>query len=354
MNSRDGELFIETGERSEYDVEFADGDAGKRIDAAIAEYLPQMSRSRAQYLIEEGAVTLEGREAPLQKSYRVKPGDAVHLSDPVRIPLKVKPENIHITIVYEDDDVIVIDKPKGMVVHPSPGHETGTLVNALLYLAHRSGRGLPVINGEVRPGIVHRIDKNTSGLIVAAKTDAAHRGLSRQFAEHSITREYAAIAVGPFKGDEGVIDLPVGRDPADRKKQKALGPDGAAAYPNSRLPFGQAGSLAAPEPPPGFRRAVTHWRVSERIGGYTVLTLRLETGRTHQIRVHLARVGRPVLGDDLYGPARTAASNRKRGESQYLHARSLGFVHPRSGEYVEFTSGLPEYFERKLAELRKR
>ncbi|MDR1043191.1 MAG: hypothetical protein LBL54_04725, partial [Clostridiales Family XIII bacterium] len=306
-----GELFIETGECAEYDVEFAGGDAGKRLDAALAACLPEISRSRAQYLIEEGAVTLKGRETTLQKSYRIKPGDAVHVSDPVRIPLRAEPERIDITVVYEDDDVIVIDKPKGMVVHPAPGHETGTLVNALLYLAHRGGRKLPVINGEVRPGIVHRIDKNTSGLIVAAKTDAAHRGLSRQFAEHSITRGYAAIAVGAFKEDEGVIDMPVGRDPADRKKQKALAPDKAASYSGLR-PQADPGPASAPQP--GFRRAVTHWRVEERIGEYTLLTLRLETGRTHQIRVHLAQIGRPVLGDDLYGPARVAESNRKKGE----------------------------------------
>jgi 23S rRNA pseudouridine1911/1915/1917 synthase len=346
-----GELFIETGECSEYDVEFTEDDAGKRVDATIAEYLPEISRSRAQYLIDEGAVTLNGGENTLQKSYRIKPGDTVHLSDPVRIPLRAEPERIDVIVVYEDEDVIVIDKPKGMVVHPAPGHETGTLVNALLYLAHQSGRKLPVINGEVRPGIVHRIDKNTSGLIVVAKTDFAHRGLSRQFADHSITREYAAIAVGAFKDDEGVIDMPVGRDPADRKKQKAFGPDKAAGYSGLRSPSGFGPALASPS---GFRRAVTHWRVGERIGAYTLLTLRLETGRTHQIRVHLAQIGRPVLGDDLYGPARVAESNRKNGESQYLHAFSLGFVHPRSGEYVEFTSELPDCFERKLAELRRR
>jgi 23S rRNA pseudouridine1911/1915/1917 synthase len=329
-----GELFIETGACSEYELEFSAEDEGKRLDAAIAEHLPEISRSRAQYLIDEGAVTLIGRESHLQKSYRVKPRDIVHISDPVRIPLRVEAEAIDVTVVYEDDDVIVIDKPKGKVVHPAPGHETGTLVNALLYLAHESGRTLPIINGEVRPGIVHRIDKNTSGLIVAAKNDSAHRSLSRQFAEHSITREYAAIAGGAFKDDEGVIDLPVGRDPVNRKKQRAQDPD--------------------KEAPSGFRRAVTRWRVEERIGGYTLLALRLETGRTHQIRVHLAHIGRPVLGDDLYGPARTVESNRKHGESQYLHARSLGFIHPRSGEYVEFISDIPENFKRKLEELRSR
>jgi 23S rRNA pseudouridine1911/1915/1917 synthase len=328
------DLFIETGECFEYDLEFSEADEGRRIDAAIAEHIPQISRSRAQHLVAAGAVTLSGAD-PLtqktQKSYRVKPGDAVHVSDPVRIPLKVEPEDIDIPVVYEDDDVIVIDKPKGMVVHPAPGNETGTLVNALLFRAREGGGRLPVINGEVRPGIVHRIDKNTSGLIVAAKTDAAHRGLSLQFAEHSITREYTGIAVGRFKEDEGVIDAPVGRDPSDRKKQVSL-----------------AGGSVSPR---GFRRAVTHWRVEERLDGHTLLTLRLETGRTHQIRVHLAGIGRPLLGDDLYGPSRVAEANRKKGVSQYLHACTLGFVHPVSGERAFFTSPAPQYFEDKVRKL---
>jgi 23S rRNA pseudouridine1911/1915/1917 synthase len=237
-----------------------------------------------------------------------------------------------------------------MVVHPAPGNETGTLVNALLHRAETGGRGLPVINGEVRPGIVHRIDKNTSGLIAVAKTDAAHIGLSEQFARHSITREYLAIAVGTFKEDEGVIDFPVGRDPGDRKRQKALGAPGTARAPIPAAGEGGAGGGL----PGGFRRAVTHWRVVERIGGHTLLAVRLETGRTHQIRVHLAAIGRPVLGDDLYGPARVAESNRERGESQYLHAHTLGFVHPVSGEYMEFTSRLPDCFRRRLEELRAR
>jgi 23S rRNA pseudouridine1911/1915/1917 synthase len=357
-----GELFIETGEHSEYEVTFSGEDEGKRVDAAIAGRLPEISRSRAQRLIEEGFVTLNGEESAPSKNRRIKPGDAVHISVPVRRALKAEPEDIAVPVVYEDEALIVIDKPKGMVVHPAPGNETGTLVNALLYLAQESGRELPVIGDEVRPGIVHRIDKNTSGLLVAAKTAAAHRDLARQFAEHSIGREYEAIAAGTFDEDEGVIDVPTGRDPADRKRQKALGAQRRLVYlggrdPGAGAPDESSGRRLAAEAddglPPGFRRAVTRWRVEERMGNFTLLAVRLETGRTHQIRVHLAHIGKPVLGDDLYGPARTAEANRKKGESQYLHARTLGFVHPMTGEYVEFTSPLPAYFERKLDELRK-
>jgi 23S rRNA pseudouridine1911/1915/1917 synthase len=233
-----------------------------------------------------------------------------------------------------------------MVVHPAPGNETGTLVNALLHRAQVEGRSVPVINGEVRPGVVHRIDKNTSGLVVAARTDEAHRLLSKQFAEHSIVREYVAIVSGGFDEDEGVIDYPVGRDPSDRKKQKALRDGGVVIFDGR-----DDGERVTPR---GFRRAVTHWRVLERLGRYTLLALRLETGRTHQIRVHLAAMDRPVLGDDLYGPLRTARSNRGNGESQYLHAGTLGFVHPVTGEYVEFTSPLPDYFKKKLDTIRRR
>ncbi|MDR1495913.1 MAG: RluA family pseudouridine synthase [Clostridiales Family XIII bacterium] len=343
------ELFIETDERSEYDLLFTEGDEGKRIDAAIAERLPQISRSRAQYLIEEGFITLNGGASTPLKSRRIKPGDVVHITDPVSVALRAEPEDIALTVVYEDDDLMVIEKPKGLVVHPAPGNETGTLVNALLYRAREDNRKPPLTDGadqhSLRPGIVHRIDKNTSGLLVTAKTAFAHVELARQFSEHSIEREYAAIAVGRFKDDEGVINVPTGRDPADRKKQRALD-------------VRRDGSLAAihaadGELPHGFRRAVTRWRVEELIGDYALLALRLETGRTHQIRVHLAHIGRPVLGDDLYGPARMVESNRRKGESQYLHARTLGFAHPRTGEYMEFTSLLPEHFEKKLETLRK-
>jgi 23S rRNA pseudouridine1911/1915/1917 synthase len=360
----DNELFIDTGEYEEYEITFTDADAGTRLDAAIAAHLPEISRSRAQTLIEEGAVpsghegvclqkrqrrghtdatdevTSSHRDACLQKSYRVKPGEGVHIVCSIRIPLKAEPEDIPLNIVYEDDDVIVIVKPKGMVVHPAPGNETGTLVNALLFRARARGHDLPVINGEIRPGIVHRIDKNTSGLLVVAKSDRAHRGLSTQFAEHSVTRAYTAIAVGGFKDDEGVIDAPTGRDPSDRKKQKTL-----------TQPI-HAGGTVGVRSHPGYRRAVTHWRVRERLGGFTLLELRLETGRTHQIRVHLAHIGRPVLGDDLYGPARTVEANRKKGESQYLHAGTLGFIHPVSQEYIEFTSPLPQGFDETLRQLR--
>jgi 23S rRNA pseudouridine1911/1915/1917 synthase len=254
----------------------------------------------------------------------------------VRVALNVEPEDIPLNIVFEDEYIIVIDKPGGLVVHPAPGSERGTLVNALLFHTAASGASLPVISGVMRPGIVHRIDKNTSGLLVVTKSDFAHRELAKQFAAHTITRVYSALAVGPFADDEGSIDLPTGRDPADRKKQKALN-----------------GSYDIDDLPSGFRRAVTHWRVIERLGSITLLELRLETGRTHQIRVHLSSIGRPVLGDDLYGPLRTVNSNRRDGESQYLHAGVLGFIHPVSKKYEEFTSPLPEKFVKMYAKLKK-
>jgi 23S rRNA pseudouridine1911/1915/1917 synthase len=346
-------LFIETGECSEYDVEFSHSDEGKRLDSAIAERLPEISRTGAQRLIEDGTVALNGGEAAPHKNYRVRHGDAAHISCPVRVPLKAGPEDIALSVVYEDSDVIVIDKPKGMVVHPAPGNETGTLVNALLHRAYERGCELHLINGEIRPGIVHRIDKNTSGLLVAAKTDLAHRELARQFAEHSVAREYSAIAVGRFADDGGTIDCPVGRDPSDRRKLSAFGAGYGGLPAGARDIAGREGE-GGPGLPRGFRGAVTHWRVTERLGGHTLLALRLKTGRTHQIRVHLAHIGRPVLGDDLYGPARVAESNRKKGEGQYLHAGTLGFTHPSSGEYMEFTAPAPEAFERKLDGLRRR
>jgi 23S rRNA pseudouridine1911/1915/1917 synthase len=240
--------------------------------------------------------------------------------------LRVSAEALPLEIVYEDESLLVINKPKGLVVHPAPGHETGTLVNGLLHHLSQADARLPVINGEIRPGIVHRIDKNTSGLIVVAKTDAAHRGLSRQFAEHSIERAYKAIVAGKFKEDEGTIDAPLSRDPGDRKKQRVT----------------DAG-----------RRAVTHWRVVARMDGYSLVELRLETGRTHQIRVHMAHIGKPVLGDDLYGPARVATANKAAGRSQYLHAETLGFDHPATGERMRFIAPLPDYFSLKLQALRR-
>jgi 23S rRNA pseudouridine1911/1915/1917 synthase len=312
-----------------------------RLDAAIPEHFPDISRSRAQTLIENGAVrvTPAGKdEALLKKNYSLKAGDSVLITLRVRVPLKAEPEDIPLNIAYEDEDIIVIDKPKGLVVHPAPGSESGTLVNALMYHAKESGRKLPMISGEIRPGIVHRIDKNTSGLLVVCASDRAHHSLSEQFAEHSVTRAYTAIAVGKMPDDEGTIDVPLGRDPQDRKRQKALA--------------GHGGILRAEDLPAGFRRAVTHWRMLERFAEHSLLELRLETGRTHQIRVHLAHIGRPVLGDDLYGPARTAARNKKKGESQYLHAGKLGFIHPATREYMEFNSPLPDGFSRKLWDFR--
>jgi 23S rRNA pseudouridine1911/1915/1917 synthase len=323
-SARTDELYMETGEYEALNAVFSGEEAGLRLDAALAAALPALSRSRVQSLIEEGAVTVN--DGPANKSYRVKTGDRADVTVAVRAPLRLSPEDLSLNVVYEDESLIVVDKPKGMVVHPAPGNETGTLVNGLLHHLSRSGVSLPVINGAVRPGIVHRIDKNTSGLIVAAKTDVAHRGLSRQFSEHSIERAYKAIVAGGFHEDAGTVDAPLSRDPSDRKKQRATGGTG--------------------------RRAVTHWRVVERLNGYCLVELRLETGRTHQIRVHMAHIGRPVLGDDLYGPTRAAAANKAAGRSQYLHAEVLGFDHPVTGERRRFIAPLPDYFSRKLKELK--
>ncbi|MDR1068829.1 MAG: RluA family pseudouridine synthase [Clostridiales Family XIII bacterium] len=304
------ELFFETDEYDVLRAEFTEADEGARLDAALASRIGEISRNRAQMLIENGEVSVDG-ELQTSKKYRVRSGSVAAVKLYKRVPVDVVPEAIALDIVYEDDDVIIINKPKGMVVHPAPGNETGTLVNAALHHLQGAGGALSSINGKLRPGIVHRIDKNTSGLIMVAKNDAAHASLSRQLAEHSITRVYVALVAGGFAEDEGTIDVPLVRDPANRKRQKV-----------SRSGEG--------------RRAVTHYRVLERFSKYTLLELRLETGRTHQIRVHLASTGHPVLGDDLYGPAD--------GDGQFLHAQTLGFLHPQSGEYVEFSAEPPEDF----------
>jgi 23S rRNA pseudouridine1911/1915/1917 synthase len=339
-----GELFFETDETETLIAEFGAEDAGTRLDAALAARFETLSRNRAQELILSGDVRVNGRPAA-GKKYKVHAGDKAEVSLRKRRPLRVSPEPMDLSVVYEDEDVIVVDKPKGMVVHPAPGNVSGTLVNGLLhYVGHagtqtsdspsseveeegaesRSGAkggGLSSVNGEIRPGIVHRIDKNTSGLLVVAKNDRAHDSLSKQLANHEMTRVYLAIVAGNFKDDEGIVDAPLGRDPKDRKKRRVRA-DGQGKH------------------------AVTHYRVTERLNGFSLLELRLETGRTHQIRAHMAHIGRPVLGDDLYGPAA--------GDGQYLHARTLGFVHPVSGAYMEFTSELPEDFRLMLEKLRRR
>ena len=293
--------------------------SGMRIDKAVPEIAGEVSRARAQKMVDGGLIFVNG-EPCLSKKYAVSSGDVIEfdMPEPAADAAPV-PEGIPLHIIYEDDDLIVVNKPCGMVVHPAPGSEHGTLVNALL--AHTGGK-LSRLNGEDRPGIVHRIDKDTSGLIVAAKTDRAFTGLSAQFAEHTITRRYHALVLGNFRQDEGTVDMPIGRDPKDRKRRAVCGE--------------------------AARDAVTHFRVLERFGDITYVECRLETGRTHQIRVHMAYIKHPLLGDPVYGPRKA----RKAADGQYLHAAVLGFVHPVSGEYVEFSTDPPDRFIKKLAALR--
>jgi len=288
---------------------------GLRLDKFLAEELEELTRSQLQKLLEDGQVTLQGRK--VKKSDKTVSGAEYEVLLPEPKVLGAEPENIPLDIAYEDEDVIVINKPKGLVVHPAAGHWSGTLVNALLYhCADLSG-----INGVLRPGIVHRIDMDTSGLLIVAKNDFAHKALAAQLKDHTLRRTYEAIAVGGFREDSGTVDAPIGRSEADRKKM-------AVTTKNSR-------------------DAVTHWEVISRYSGYTHLRLRLETGRTHQIRVHLAWLGHPLLGDAVYG--------RKKPElgqsTQCLHARELCFIHPRTGEPVTVSCELPEYFRTALGKL---
>mgnify|MGYP000567899199 FL=1 len=291
--------------------------AGERLDKWLAapERDLQMTRSAVQLRTEQQAVLVNG--TPVPKNYRQRGGDVIEITLPEPEPLTLEPENIPLDIVYEDADLLVVNKPKGMVVHPAPGHATGTLVHALLY---HCGDQLSGINGVIRPGIVHRIDRNTSGLLMVAKTDAAHHSLSAQIQAHSFTREYQAVAVGRFREPSGTIDAPIGRHPVDRKKM-------CVTQKNSK-------------------RAVTHYETILAYQKATHLRLRLETGRTHQIRVHLAYLGHPVLGDDVYGKPYPGL------EGQCLHAAKIGFVHPTTGQYLEFESPLPDYFRRVLRQLR--
>ena len=291
-------------------------ESGERVDALLARHREGFSRSAAQRLLEGGAVLLG--ERAVKKNYLCAAGDdfVVTLPDLAEIPLV--PQDIPLDVVFEDADVIVVNKPRGMVVHPAPGHPDGTLVNALL---SHCGDTLSGIGGEKRPGIVHRIDKDTSGLIIAAKNDAAHLALSAQLSDHSLCREYEAVVRGRLREDSGTVDAPIGRHPTDRK----------------RMAVTQKGS----------RSAVTHWKVIARYPGYTHVRCRLETGRTHQIRVHMAHIGHPLLGDYTYG----APSPDKGLEGQCLHARRLRFIHPTSGETVELETPLPDYFTEVLKKL---
>ncbi len=290
--------------------------SGLRIDKLLSLSGGELSRSMAARLIADGAVTVNGKT--VGKSYTVNEGDEIQAVIPQPKELEVAAENIPLEIIYEDDHLLVVNKPKGMVVHPAAGNYTGTLVNALMY---HCGDRLSSINGVIRPGIVHRIDKNTSGLLIVAKTDTAHRGLAAQIKDHSFTREYRAVVCGRLKEAEGTINAPIGRHPVDRKKM-------AVTERNSKS-------------------AVTHYTVLEELGGYTFVKLRLETGRTHQIRVHMAYKGHPVLGDDVYGKAYPNITG------QCLHAGKIGFIHPVTNEYLEFESELPQYFMGVLEKLRR-
>lgn len=291
-------------------------ESGERIDALLARTLPSLSRSQVQKLLEQGMVTLNGRE--LKKNFRCSAGEGyeVILPEPAELPLI--PQNIPLDVVYEDEDLIVVNKARGLVVHPAPGHPDGTLVNALLW---HCGNSLSGIGGQRRPGIVHRIDKDTSGLLIVAKNDFAHQGLSAQLADHSLCREYEALVRGNFKQDSGTVDKPIGRHPIDRKRM-------AVTEKNAKP-------------------AVTHWQLLASYRGYSHILCRLETGRTHQIRVHMASIGHPLLGDFTYG----APSPEKGLEGQCLHARRLRFVHPRTGEHILLETELPAYFMDVLARL---
>ena len=291
-------------------------ESGERIDALLARAFPALSRSLIQKCMEAGAVTVNGKA--VKKNARGAEGDEIVFAFPETEALPVEAQDIPIDIVYEDGDLAVINKARGMVVHPAPGHPDGTLVNALLF---HCGDSLSGIGGVQRPGIVHRIDKDTSGLLVVAKNDFAHQGLSAQLSDHSLCREYEAVVNGVLREESGTVDRPIGRHPVDRKRM-------AVTEKNSK-------------------RAVTHWELLESYRGYARVLCRLETGRTHQIRVHMASIGHPLLGDGLYG----AKCPDKGLEGQCLHARRLRLVHPRTGEEMQFEAPLPDYFREVLARL---
>lgn len=289
--------------------------AGARLDAFLAEQLEDVTRSAAAKLCAGGAVTREGK--PLAKNYRLTGGETIDVVLPDPEPMDAVAQDIPLDVVYEDADVIVVNKPKGLVVHPAPGHPDGTLVNALL---HHCGDSLSGIGGALRPGIVHRIDRDTSGLIIAAKNDYAHQKLSAQLQDHSLARTYECVVVGNLKADSGTVDAPIGRHPVDRKKMAVVA---------------------------NGRPAITHWEVIARYGGYTHVRCRLETGRTHQIRVHMAHIGHPILGDTVYGAKKAVPGL----QGQCLHAVGLRFIHPRTGEVVECSCPLPEEFREVLRKL---
>ena len=290
---------------------------GDRLDRYLADMLPSMTRSYLQKLIRDGHILVNNQMVKV--SYGITADDRIEVSIPDPVSLSIEPEPIPLDILYEDEDLLIVNKPKGMVVHPSAGHYSGTLVNALLY--HCAGE-LSGINGVLRPGIVHRIDRNTTGSLIVCKNDLAHNSIADQLKVHSINRRYRAIVHGNIKEDDGTVDAPIGRHPMDRKRMAINREHG--------------------------KEAITHYHVLERFGNYTYIECRLETGRTHQIRVHMTSIAHPLLGDDVYGPAKCPFHL----EGQTLHAMMIGFVHPRTGKYMEFTAPLPDYFTELLGKLR--
>lgn len=288
--------------------------AGDRIDRFLSEQFRELSRSFLQKLLKAGDVLVDGK--PVKASFKVSEGELISFEVPEAVEPEILGEDIPLDILYEDSDVILVNKPKGMVVHPAAGHYTGTLVNALMYHCREDLSG---INGVLRPGIVHRIDMDTTGVIIACKNDHSHNSIAAQLKEHTITRRYQAIVHGVIKEEEGTVDAPVGRHPQERKKMCVNEKNG--------------------------KQAITHYRVLGRFRNFTHIQCRLETGRTHQIRVHMAFLGHPLLGDVLYGPGKCPYQL----QGQTLHAGVLGFVHPRSGEYLEFSAPLPEYFQKLLS-----
>ncbi|MDB2019860.1 RluA family pseudouridine synthase [[Clostridium] symbiosum] len=292
--------------------------SGLRIDKFLTEICPDYTRSFLQKLLKSELVEVNGK--PVKSSYKTAAGDTVNFKVPEAVEAEITAQEMPLDILYEDEDVILINKPKGMVVHPAAGHYEGTLVNGLM---HHCREQLSGINGVMRPGIVHRIDMDTTGVLIVCKNDLAHNSIAEQLKVHSITRKYYAVVFGSLKDDEGTIHAPIGRHPNDRKKMSINSKNG--------------------------KDAVTHYKVLERFHGYTLVECRLETGRTHQIRVHMASIGHPLLGDQVYGPAKQPF----RLQGQTLHAGVLGFLHPRTGEYMEFSAPLPKYFEELLEKLRR-
>ena len=289
---------------------------GQRVDRQLSELMPELSRSYIQKLLKEGMVLANGK--PVKANYKLNGKEELTVTIPDAAEPDIEPENIPLDILYEDEDLLVVNKPKGMVVHPAAGHYSGTLVNALMYHCHAHLSG---INGVLRPGIVHRIDRDTTGSLLVCKTDLAHRAIAEQLKEHSINRRYRAIVHGVLKEDEGTINAPIGRHPTDRKKMAINEKNG--------------------------KEAITHYRVLERFRQYTYIECVLETGRTHQIRVHMSSIHHPLLGDEVYGLAKCPYPL----QGQTLHAQVLGFVHPVTGKYMEFSAPLPEYFQELLKKL---